>query len=130
MKFNKLIPELIVSDLNKSLDFYCRVIGFSIVYERPGFTFISYEGSQIMLQQKNGEWETGNLEEPFGRGINFQIEVSNVDLLLNKFKKYKLNIYEDLSTKSYDVQGVGIKSKEFLVMDPDGYLLRFSQEII
>lgn len=50
---NPLIPELIVSDLQRSLDFYCQVLGFKIEYQRPEdkFAFLSYHGSQLMLEQ-------------------------------------------------------------------------------
>ncbi|WP_273185913.1 VOC family protein [Hyphomonas adhaerens] len=30
-----LVPELYVSDLAQSLDFYCGALGFSVVYQRP-----------------------------------------------------------------------------------------------
>ena len=30
-----LVPELEVSDFAKSLDFYVRVLGFSVLYDRP-----------------------------------------------------------------------------------------------
>lgn len=53
MKFNKLIPELSVSNLNESLKFYVNSIGFKIEYQRPEnkFVFISYQGTQFMLQE-------------------------------------------------------------------------------
>lgn len=34
MKFNKLIPELSVSNLEQSLKFYIDTIGFKIEYQR------------------------------------------------------------------------------------------------
>jgi len=34
MKFNKLIPELSVSDFKKSIDFYTKIIGFKMEYQR------------------------------------------------------------------------------------------------
>ena len=46
MKFNALIPELSVSDIEKSIYFYIDVLGFKIEYERPEnkFVFISLDG--------------------------------------------------------------------------------------
>lgn len=72
MKFNALIPELMVSDLNKSLKFY-SMLGFKIEYRREEskFALISLQGSQLMIQQNNGVWNTAKLEYPLGRGINF-----------------------------------------------------------
>ena len=34
MRFNKLVPELSVSDINVSKQFYTDVLGFSVEYER------------------------------------------------------------------------------------------------
>lgn len=56
MKFNSLIPELSVSDIKKTKDFYVGVLGFGIEYERPEdkFVFLSLEGIQLMFEQENG----------------------------------------------------------------------------
>ena len=54
MIFNKLIPELSVTDINVSLNFYLS-LGFHIVYERKEtkFAFIELEGNQLMLEEIN-----------------------------------------------------------------------------
>lgn len=82
MKFNSLIPELYVSDFNKSLNFY-TAIGFKIEYkrEKPKFAFLSYQGSQIMIQEYEPEWVKGKLEYPYGRGINLQIHTSLIQFI-------------------------------------------------
>ncbi len=84
MQFNCLIPELSVSSLKKSLHFYMETIGFEIEYSREEskFVFISLQGIQIMLEERNGNWETGILEYPLGRGINFQMMVSQIDPII------------------------------------------------
>ncbi|MDO8497587.1 MAG: VOC family protein [bacterium] len=77
MNFNHLIPELYVSDFKKSLHFYTHILGFKLEYERknPLFAFLSYQGSQLMIQQEDEdeEWHNGKPEYPFGRGLNFQL---------------------------------------------------------
>lgn len=43
-----------------------------------------------MIQQidkENNKWQTGKLSYPLGVGINFQIEVSNVNDIYNRLKK-------------------------------------------
>lgn len=69
MHFNKLIPELSVQNLERSLEFYCDVLGFHLEYARPEnkFAFVSLEDVQIMLKEDNGRWFTGSLENPRGR---------------------------------------------------------------
>ena len=131
MRFNKLIPELAVSDINKSLEFYTKVLGFKIEYQRKEskFAFLSFQGSQIMIEQSNNHWSTGKLEYPFGRGINFQIEVNNVQTLIRKLKKFHYPLKIPLKDNWYRKGNIMLGNREFLIMDPDGYLLRFFQDL-
>jgi len=131
MNFNKLIPELSVSNFKKSIEFYTKILGFKIEYERneSKFAFLSFQGSQIMIQQANKTWNTAKLEYPFGRGINFQIETESVELLLNSLKKNKYPIFVDVKENWYRQNNKLVGNKEFLIKDPDGYLLRFAQDI-
>lgn len=129
MKFNKLIPELSVSNINRSRDFYLQ-LGFEIKYERENdkFIFIELNGSQIMLQENNNNWNTGDLEFPYGRGVNFSIEVKDVSALYDYLMKRKYPLFSELMMNEYVVDGEKYIEKEFLIQDPDGYLLRFTQE--
>ena len=127
MKFNSLIPELSVSSIEASKDFYVNKLGFKIEYERKEdkFIYISFEGNQIMLQEINNNWSVGLLEYPFGRGINFEMIVSNIDKLYNKVKASNITFFKDLMISNYRKDNKTIVQKEFLIQDPDGYLLRF-----
>ena len=127
MKFNSLIPELSVSNLEESLSFYLS-IGFTIAYRREenNFCFIELEGNQIMLDQLNDNWDVGPLEKPFGRGINISMSVSNIEKLYKKVLDNNINIFKELETHSYRVDDIVYHDKEFLIQDPDGYLLRFN----
>ena len=51
MKFNSLIPELSVTDIEKSKEFYLN-LGFKIMYERKEdkFCFLYLEDNQIMIE--------------------------------------------------------------------------------
>jgi catechol 2,3-dioxygenase-like lactoylglutathione lyase family enzyme len=131
MKFNSLIPELYVLNFQKSVDFYIQVLGFKIEYTRdtPQFAFLSYHKSQIMIQQEdeNEDWHNAKPEYPFGRGINFQIETNNAQQLIDSLKKINYPLKRGLQDSYYKVENYSYGYSEFLVMDPDGYLLRFSQ---
>jgi catechol 2,3-dioxygenase-like lactoylglutathione lyase family enzyme len=132
VKFNKLIPELIVSDIKKSLEFYTKILGFKIEYQREEdkFAFLSLDGAQLMLEENlDSAWNTGKLEKPFGKGINLQIEVKDVQSLIDSLDKNKHPLKIPLKENWYRKGKVFLGNKEFLVMDPDGYLLRFSQDI-
>ncbi|MGX1172583.1 VOC family protein [Pseudomonas sp. R151218B TE3479] len=132
--FNALLPEMIVSDIKYSLKFYCKVIGFNIEYERPedGFAFISYHGSQLMLEQGRPDvspWRVEPLEKPYGRGINLSIECPDVNALARTLvlsgHTLRKPIEEFWYRENKRLQG----ESNFLVQDPDGYLLRFAQDL-
>ena len=131
MLFNKLIPELSVSNINDSLEFYTKVLGFKIEYERKEdkFAFLSYFGAQIMLEEINEHWSVGKLEKPFGRGINFQIETEEIEDVSKRLKANNKKIYKDIFESRYKADDITYVEKELLVQDPDGYLLRFQQTI-
>lgn len=127
MKFNSLIPELSVSDIFKSKEFYLS-LGFEVKYERAEdkFCFLQLEDNQIMIQENNGVWATGKIEYPYGRGINISMAVSDVSSMYDRLKKKGLKLFLDLEVHSYRVDDIEYKDMEFLIQDPDGYLLRFN----
>jgi catechol 2,3-dioxygenase-like lactoylglutathione lyase family enzyme len=131
MKFNALIPELSVSDIEKSIYFYVKILGFKIEYKREenNFAFLSLNHSQIMIDQVNDNWNTGDLKYPFGRGINLQIEVDNISQIRDSLNENNYPILIALKDNWYRVNNQLQGNREFLVQDPDGYLLRLSQDI-
>ena len=132
MYFNKIIPELSVSNLKESLKFY-QTLGFKIEYERPEnkFVFLSLEEIQFMLQEvsTNDKWSLAPLAYPFGNGINFQLEVSDVDKIYSSLKENNYKIAFEIEENWYRQDNKLLGNREFLVQDPDGYLLRFSQDL-
>lgn len=127
MNFNKLIPELSVSDINKTREFYVDVLGFKICYERPEdkFIFVEKDGNQIMLEQINDNWNVGKMEYPFGRGINFEMTISDVDAVYERIEKAGIKLFRKMEVKDYECGDEIVHQKQFLIQDPDGYLLRF-----
>jgi catechol 2,3-dioxygenase-like lactoylglutathione lyase family enzyme len=122
---------LSVADITVSKEFYIGILGFKLEYERTAdkFAFISFGQAQIMLEEINGHWNTGALEYPFGRGVNFQIAVQDVSYISERLKERKIALFRDVFESHYDCSGTMVIEKEILVKDPDGYLLRFSQTI-
>ena len=51
-----------------------------------------------MLQEllDNDKWNVGELKYPFGNGINFQLEVEDVDKIYNNFKNNNYAIAFDI----------------------------------
>lgn len=133
MYWNKNIPELSVTNLQNSLDFY-KTIGFRTEYERPEnkFVFISLGEIQFMLQEisNTDKWDIAPLTYPFGNGINFQLDVKNVDSIYSNLKNNNYKIAFDIEENWYRQDDKLLGCKEFLVQDPDGYLLRFSEDLV
>ena len=128
MDCNKMIPELSVFDIEQTKRFY-NDLGFKIEYERPEekFVFMSFQDSQFMFEQihDNG-WNIGELIYPLGRGINFSIAVDDIEGLYKLVKTLNLEIYRELNRSIYQVNGTEETQTEFLIQDPNGYLLRFT----
>ena len=61
MKFNSLIPELTVEDIERTKKFYIDILNFKVEYERSEnkFIFLSLEENQMMVEQENGHWSVG-----------------------------------------------------------------------
>ena len=128
MKFNSVIPELMVEDIVRTKDFYIGILQFKIEYERPEnkFVFLSLENIQMMFEQENGHWSVGILEHPYGRGINFEMTVSDVEGLYKRVLDSGIKPFREMKISHYRNGDEDIVQKEFLVQDPDGYLLRFT----
>ncbi|MBN2336705.1 VOC family protein [Candidatus Bathyarchaeota archaeon] len=133
MKSNSLVPELSITDFQKTLRFYTEILGFKIEYQREeeGFAYLSLGESQIMVDQigLTRTWRTGEFEHPLGRGINLQIEVPDIESLLIRLVKNGVDLFMDPEEKWYRKDEVEVGNKQFLVQDPDGYLLRFFEDI-
>ena len=128
MDFNKMIPELSVFDIDRTKRFY-NDLGFKIEYERPEekFVFMSFQDSQFMFEQIHDDgWNIGELIYPLGRGINFSIAVDDIEGLYKLVKTLNLEIYRELTKSIYQVNGTEETQIEFLIQDPNGYLLRFT----
>ena len=52
----KLVPELLVSDIGASIEFWCDRLGFAIAYQRPeeAFAYYFHEGvHKVVCEQKH-----------------------------------------------------------------------------
>ena len=79
-----------------------------------------------MIEEINGNWNTGKLEYPFGRGINLSMSIKEVENYYNELAKKNIKFFKKLMINEYEVNNEIYCDKEFLIQDPDGYLLRFN----
>lgn len=128
-----LVPELLVASLDSSIEFWCGLCGFKISYSRPDerFAYIVLGSAHLMLEEAGvgRNWITGRLERPLGRGVNLQIAVSDSAALANALHQAGVELFMQPETKWYDVGVAEAGVQQFLVQDPDGYLIRFQSPV-
>ncbi len=131
MKYNKLIPEISVSDFARSLDFYTRLLGFKVEYQlkEPDFAFLSLKGAQVMIEHESGYRVDSVLEHPYGRGVSHQIEIADIAPLIERLQQDEYPIAWMPEEVWYETDRHLHGQLQFWVMDPDGHLLRFYQDL-
>ena len=135
-----LTPELNVSSLERSLEFYVGVLGFEVAFERPEerFAAIGLDGAFLMLDEmkethavtdkefvEDRAWRTGEVNYPYGRGMNFLITVKDIEGMYQRISDSKFTVKVPMEEKWYRVKDKEVGVKQFLILDPDGFLLRF-----
>jgi catechol 2,3-dioxygenase-like lactoylglutathione lyase family enzyme len=131
---SRLIPELDVADLDRSLAFYVGVVGFTVLFDRSEerFAFLDLEGVRLMLEEAAGpgrRFRTAPLDYPYGRGVNFMIELADIDRLHFRVQAAGCPIVIPLEERWYRQNDVENGHRQFVVADPDGYLMRFSTSL-
>ncbi len=134
----RLVPELKVSNLSASLPFWRDLLGFEVRYSRfeEGFAFLDRDGAQIMLDQRDlgsperrNLWETGPMERPYGRGINFEVHVDDLAAIVARLELARVKLYYGPEERWYRVNSSEVGVRQCLVQDPDGYLVRLQEKI-
>jgi catechol 2,3-dioxygenase-like lactoylglutathione lyase family enzyme len=134
----RLVPELVVDDIGASLAFWVDLLGWRIVYQRPedGFAFLDRDGAELMLDQRGGGvadrigiWDTGPMQRPYGRGINLEVVVDDYDHVFERVSTRGVPIFFGPEERWYRADDIEIGVRQFLLQDPDGYLVRLQQTI-
>ena len=130
-----LIPEFAVTDWQASRDFYVDVLGFAVAYDRPdeGFVMLTMGAAHLMIDQigLGRDFESGFEAEtrPFGRGLNVQIRVDALDPILARLEAAGWPLFLPREERWYRAGTEALGHLQAVVADPDGYLLRFFQDL-
>ena len=115
--FLQVTPFLHVVDLQKALDFFTDILGFTVTFSQPGYAYIHRETVGFrLLQAEDGAIEPGR------RRFAYYIDVRDVDALYAELKP-RLD-----TLPAGDVHGPADKpygQRELLVLAPDGELIAF-----
>jgi len=132
MQWNPMVPELLVSDFDKSLSFYVDILGFSIMFQRtdPRFAYLEINGAQLMIEEDHQTaWRVAEIENPRGRGINLQIDVPSVTEVNLRMEISGISVFRPVRESWYSTSKGEVGQLELLIQDPDGYLLRLVGDI-
>lgn len=119
-KIKKMSPQLLVIDIDASIEFYTKKIGFDLDFRYEDFyAGISKDGHSIHLKSAKP-----SLEERQNKLANDDLDIvfsiEGVEDLYNDFINKSIQITQPLCDRPY--------GKEFYIADPDGYILAFLEE--
>lgn len=122
-------PEFFVRDLEESLRFYVDQLGFQKVHQKLDFAIVTHSRAFLLLAGIEAgvhyqmpavdEWLAG---APRGVGVNVLITVEDVDALYRRAVASGATIAKPIGDRDYGL-------RDFVLADPDGYLLRFASRI-
>jgi len=116
----KMSPQFLVSDFERSIQNYTKVLGFDLEFRYEDFyAGIIKDGYSIHLKcgQPSRE-ERENKKE--NNDLDIVFSVDNVDALYEEYSQKPIEIIQPLCERPY--------GKEFYIADPDGYILAFLEE--
>lgn len=122
-----LSPNLIAKDVNASVDFYVKYLGFTKVASVPetgeyNWAMVQRDTVTVMFQTMKSIQEdlpSLNIKTAGSLGTFF-IKMKGIDELYKSLKG-KVEMPLDMRTTFYGM-------KEFAVSDPDGYFMMFAED--
>lgn len=125
-ELKKLTPNLIVSDVERSLAFYRDVLGFSVAFTVPDtspLVFAAVQSGPVEIFLNAPEPAVAEYpafkDRPIGGTLTLFIEVVDIRKVHESLNG-RVNIVMPLETKWYGMT-------EFAFADPDGYLITFAE---
>lgn len=106
-------------------------------FERPEdkFAYLSFFGSELMIEEDrireniSALWIIEPLDYPRGRGLNISIDCENAQELSERLINTGYPLRKPLEDPWYRDNAIQHGQRNFLVEDPDGYLLRFAKNL-
>ena len=123
-----MTPNLMVKDVNKSIDFYGGVLGFELIATVPDsgtFDWAWMKHGTVELMFQTMPSLVKDLPEfkgkPIGATQTLYTKVTDAKKFHGQIKD-KANVVLGLKTTFYGME-------EFSIKDPDGYLITFASEV-
>ena len=124
--FQKLTPNLLVSDVARSIAFYRDILGCEVTVTVPDtapFVFATVQSGSVEIflnarEAADAEYPSFR-EKPLGGTLTLFVEVADVNGLHESLKD-RATVVMPIEKKWYGVT-------EFAIVDPDGWLITFAQ---
>lgn len=110
---------LAVLDLEKSTDYYVSVLGMSIDFTAPGWSFLSRGSFRVMLGECIDAIPPADLGDHSYYGY---VTVDDIDALFEEYRASGAAFTQHLATKPWGMREFGIRTV-------DGHRLMFGQEL-
>ena len=128
MKLNSLTPNLMVNDVEETVEYYTDVLGFTLLMTVPEIGKLDWamvKRNDVVLMFQTKKSLTSGLprmagEKP-GGGLTFYIKVDRITEIHEELFNNEVEIISDLESTFYN-------TIEFSVVDVNGYILTFSEE--
>ena len=130
-QFNKLTPNLLVANVERSVAFYADILGFErgmTVPEQSPFVFAAVTSGAVEIFFNDAATAVKEYPafsgKPLGATGTLYIEVEGsgtIDAFHDRIKS-KVTVTVPLLTQFYGM-------REFAISDPDGYIITFAQRV-
>ena len=128
MALKSLTPNLMVNDVEETIEYYTDVLGFTLLRTVPetgnlNWAMVKLNEVVIMFQSTTSlKSDLPRLKgEKPGGGLTFYIKVDGVSELYGQLTDNDVEIISDLESTFYD-------TLEFSIVDVNGYVLTFSED--
>jgi lactoylglutathione lyase len=129
MKFKKLTPNLVVRNVEASLNFYRTVLGFQTgftVPDAPPYVFGSVTSDAVEIffndQHAVAEEYPALGTKPVGGSLTLFIEVEGIEEIFEKVQQHGAKITMPMKDQFYGM-------REFAFEDPEGWVVTIAQRI-
>ena len=128
MKLNSLTPNLMVNDVEETVEYYTDMLGFTLLMTVPetgklDWAMVKRNDVVLMFQTKKSlasDLPRMAGEKP-GGGLTFYIKVDRITEIHEELFNNEVEIISELESTFYN-------TIEFSVVDVNGYVLTFSEE--
>jgi len=119
-KIKKMSPQFLVTDIDRSIEFYTKKLGFDMDFRHEDFySGVVKDGYSIHL--KLG---TPSIDERENRRNNEHLDiifsVEGIEYLYEEILNKSAEVIQPLRNMPY--------GKEFYITDPDGYIIAFLEQ--